>query len=337
MFKSVSSRLDVPAMEEGILNFWEREQIFKKTFEQRQGRPEYVFFEGPPTANGRPGTHHVLARAFKDMFPATRSCAASTSRGAAAGTRMVCRWRSRSRRSTASRQKTPDRGIRHRQVQRGMPPDPPSNTSATGATDRPHRLLGRPEDAYVTFTNEYIESVWWILKSFGKKTCCTRAIRSCPIAPAAARRFRTMKWLSATTKPRIPPVFVRFPLCDKKIFASRLDDNALDAAGQCRRGRSSRRGLRHRRARERWREGEVHPGQGLVEKVFKDEEVKVLDTFKGKKLKGQKYRPLFTFLPPDKPAYYRRHGRLRHHRRWHRSRPHGARLWRGRHADGGRA
>ena len=69
MFKPVSSKLDVPAMEEGILAFWQRERIFRKTVEQRKGRPEYVFYEGPPTANGQPGVHHVLARAFKDMFP----------------------------------------------------------------------------------------------------------------------------------------------------------------------------------------------------------------------------------------------------------------------------
>ena len=69
MFKPVSSKLDVPSMEEGVQNFWEREQIFKKTTEQRKDGPDYVFYEGPPTANGRPGVHHVLSRAFKDMFP----------------------------------------------------------------------------------------------------------------------------------------------------------------------------------------------------------------------------------------------------------------------------
>src|SRR4030043_526672 len=69
MFKSVPSKLDVPAMEDGILAFWQRQEIFRKTVEQRLGQPEYVFYEGPPTANGQPGVHHVLARAFKDMFP----------------------------------------------------------------------------------------------------------------------------------------------------------------------------------------------------------------------------------------------------------------------------
>jgi hypothetical protein len=69
MFKPVSSKLSVTSMEENVLKFWKQSEIFKKTVEQRQGAPEYVFYEGPPTANGKPGVHHVLARAFKDMFP----------------------------------------------------------------------------------------------------------------------------------------------------------------------------------------------------------------------------------------------------------------------------
>src|SRR5436190_14933058 len=68
-FKSVSSKLEAPAMEEAILKSWKKEKIFEKTLSSREGGPEYVFYEGPPTANGKPGVHHVLARAFKDMFP----------------------------------------------------------------------------------------------------------------------------------------------------------------------------------------------------------------------------------------------------------------------------
>ena len=68
-FKPVSSKLDVPAMEEAVLKSWKREKIFEKTLSTRADGPEYVFYEGPPTANGKPGVHHVLARAFKDMFP----------------------------------------------------------------------------------------------------------------------------------------------------------------------------------------------------------------------------------------------------------------------------
>ena len=69
MFNAVSSKLNVKVLEEGILRFWKTNEVFKKSSDERKDRPPYVLFEGPPTANGKPGVHHVLARAFKDMFP----------------------------------------------------------------------------------------------------------------------------------------------------------------------------------------------------------------------------------------------------------------------------
>jgi isoleucyl-tRNA synthetase len=69
MFKPVSPKLNVNQMEESVLRFWKRHDIFHQSLHLREGGPEYVFFEGPPTANGMPGVHHVLARAFKDIFP----------------------------------------------------------------------------------------------------------------------------------------------------------------------------------------------------------------------------------------------------------------------------
>ncbi len=69
MFKPVSPKFNVTQMEEAILRMWKHRHIFEKSEEQRRGSAEYVFYEGPPTANGKPGVHHVLARSFKDMFP----------------------------------------------------------------------------------------------------------------------------------------------------------------------------------------------------------------------------------------------------------------------------
>jgi isoleucyl-tRNA synthetase len=69
MFKPVSSKLEIKELEESVLQFWKREEIFKQTLKKTEGGPNYVFYEGPPTANGIPGVHHVLARAFKDIFP----------------------------------------------------------------------------------------------------------------------------------------------------------------------------------------------------------------------------------------------------------------------------
>src|SRR5574341_2330949 len=69
MFKAVSPKVSVTEIEQAQLAFWKENDIFHQTMRQHEAGPRYVFYEGPPTANGRPGTHHILARAFKDMFP----------------------------------------------------------------------------------------------------------------------------------------------------------------------------------------------------------------------------------------------------------------------------
>ena len=60
--------LDLSATADEILNFWKQEDIFKQSVESREGKEPFVFFEGPPSANGLPGIHHVMARAIKDIF-----------------------------------------------------------------------------------------------------------------------------------------------------------------------------------------------------------------------------------------------------------------------------
>ncbi|RBY85803.1 isoleucine--tRNA ligase [Blastococcus sp. TF02A-30] len=62
-------QVDLPAMEQAILQRWEKDEVFARSVEASAGRPQWNVYEGPPTANGRPGTHHIEARAFKDVFP----------------------------------------------------------------------------------------------------------------------------------------------------------------------------------------------------------------------------------------------------------------------------
>jgi len=69
MFKPVDTKQSFPKLEEDVLRFWKENDIFRKSVEQRPEERTYVFYEGPPTANAAPGIHHVLARAFKDLFP----------------------------------------------------------------------------------------------------------------------------------------------------------------------------------------------------------------------------------------------------------------------------
>ena len=68
MFKPVSSRVSLPEMDAAILDFWKAEDVFHRTESERADGPRFMLFEGPPTANGSPGIHHVLARVFKDVI-----------------------------------------------------------------------------------------------------------------------------------------------------------------------------------------------------------------------------------------------------------------------------
>src|SRR5213083_557366 len=60
-------------LEQELLERWRRERLFQKTLSEREGAPSFVFFEGPPTANGRPGIHHVFSRTLKDLFSRHRA------------------------------------------------------------------------------------------------------------------------------------------------------------------------------------------------------------------------------------------------------------------------
>ncbi len=64
-FKRFETNVDIPKKEEEILDFWKENNIFEKSIDIRKDREKFIFYEGPPTANGKPGVHHVLARIFK--------------------------------------------------------------------------------------------------------------------------------------------------------------------------------------------------------------------------------------------------------------------------------
>src|SRR6202795_1126721 len=69
MFEKVDQKVSFPELEKQLMARWKEEGTFQKSLDLRAGKPRFVFYEGPPTANGKPATHHILARAFKDLFP----------------------------------------------------------------------------------------------------------------------------------------------------------------------------------------------------------------------------------------------------------------------------
>jgi isoleucyl-tRNA synthetase len=297
MFKPVSPKLNVNQMEEAVLRKWKIHHIFKKSEEQRRGNSEYVFYEGPPTANGLPGVHHVLARAFKDIFPRYQTMRGKhvIRRGGWDTHGLPVEIEVEKRLGFNSKSQIEEYGI--------GPFNDLCRQSAFDYIQEWERLTDRIafwvdlDEAYVTYTNDYIESVWWILKSFWDKDLlyqgCGTPLSDHEVAQGYSEAVD-------------PSVFVRMPLIDDPgtsllVWTTTpwtLPGNVAVAA--------------HPDVDYVIVEHELPDGQkeklilakDLVEKVFRDEKVEIFETFKGKKLKDLKYQPLFTFLALDKPAHY---------------------------------
>jgi isoleucyl-tRNA synthetase len=305
MFKPVNSKLDVTSMEEGVLKFWKKAGIFKKTVEQRQGGPEYVFYEGPPTANGKPGVHHVLARAFKDMFPRYKTMRGYhvSRRGGWDTHGLPVEIEVEKQLGFNNKQDIEEYGIdKFNELCR--------KSVFTYIQDW-ERLTDRIafwvdlEDAYVTYTNDYIESVWWILKNFWDKDLLFKGHKVVPYCPRCGTPLSDHEVALGYEEATDPSIFVRMPLADKEntsllVWTTTpwtLPGNVAVVA------HPDVDYVTVERDNDGTKENLIL-AKALLQKVFGEEEVKVVDTFKGKKLNGLKYHPLYTFMPTDKPAYY---------------------------------
>ncbi|MBT3338851.1 MAG: isoleucine--tRNA ligase [Anaerolineae bacterium] len=309
MFKPVSPKLDVAAMEADVLKFWKKQEIFKKTTAANEGGEEYVFYEGPPTANGKPGVHHVLARAFKDMFPRYKIMRGYhvSRRGGWDTHGLPVEVEVEKKLGFTNKQQIEDYGIdKFNELCR--------NSVFTYIQDW-ERLTDRIafwvdlKTAYVTFTDDYIESVWWILKNFWEKDLLYQGYKVVPYCPRCGTPLSDHEVNQGYKDICEESVFVRMPLADEEgtsllVWTTTpwtLPGNvAVAAAPDVEYVKVEREiGLNGSKTKER-----LILARALMEKVFGEEEVKVIDSFKGKKLQGVKYNPLFTFMPPDKPAHY---------------------------------
>ncbi|MBT6813779.1 MAG: isoleucine--tRNA ligase, partial [Anaerolineae bacterium] len=309
MFKPVSPKLDVASMEENVLKLWKKEDIFKKTTEANEGAEVYVFYEGPPTANGKPGVHHVLARAFKDMFPRYKIMQGYhvSRRGGWDTHGLPVEVEVEKKLGFTNKQQIEDYGVdKFNELCR--------NSVFTYIQDW-ERLTDRIafwvdlKTAYVTFTDDYIESVWWILKTFWEKDLLYQGYKVVPYCPRCGTPLSDHEVNQGYQDVEEESVFVRLPLVDEEgtsllVWTTTpwtLPGNVAVAAGGDVDYVKVERDVQLNGSKTKER---LILARDLVEKVFGEEEVKVVDTFKGKKLQGVKYNPLFTFMPPDKPAHY---------------------------------
>lgn len=305
MFKAVSSRLNVNQMELAVLKFWQEREVFKRVTEMREGGPEYVFYEGPPTANGLPGVHHGLARAFKDLFPRYKVMKGYhiSRRGGWDTHGLPVEIEVEKKLGFKNKQDIEDYGIdKFNDLCR---------QSAFEYIQEWERFTDRLgfwvdfESAYVTYKNDYIESVWNILKTFWDRDLLYQGFKVVPYCPRCGTPLSDHEVSLGYRDVEDPSIFVRFPLVEEEgtsllVWTTTpwtLPGNVAVAAHA---------DEEYVKIERKYNGGteKLILGKALLEKVFGDEEITVLDTFKGKKLSGKRYKPLFTFLPIEKDAHY---------------------------------
>ncbi len=164
MFKGVPATVDFPNLEQRIITFWQERSIFRKSLEKDSPNGHYIFYEGPPTANGKPGVHHVISRAFKDLFPRYKTMQGfRVSRKGGWDTHgLPVEIAIEKQLGFTSKAQVEAFGIEkfNRLCRKSV-------FEYIQDWNRMTERIGfwlDLEDAYITYDNRYIESCWWVLK-----------------------------------------------------------------------------------------------------------------------------------------------------------------------------
>ncbi len=308
MFKAVNAKVDIQKLERDQQTFWRERNVFQRTMKEREGGQEYVFYEGPPTANGKPGSHHVLARAFKDMFPRYK-----VMRG------YHCLryggWDTHGLPVEIEVQKELGIKFKHEVEEYGVAEfNKKCRDSVLRYLTDWEKLTDRIgfwvdlDNAYVTFSNDYIQSVWWILKQFWEKSLLYQGYKVVPYCPECGTPLSSHEVAQGYEMVEDPSVFVRFPLKDKPgvyflVWTTTpwtLPANVALAVGE---------NIDYVQVEGPAQDGDGKENlilaAGLVEKVLRNpEQYKIVKRYKGKDLLNLHYNPLYTFLPVEQDYAY---------------------------------
>ncbi|MFV8441482.1 isoleucine--tRNA ligase [Flavobacterium sp. LB2P44] len=177
--------LDLPTVASEVLDFWKKENIFEKSVTTREGNTPFVFFEGPPSANGLPGIHHVMARAIKDIF-----CRYKTQKGFQV--KRKAGWDTHGLPVELGTEK--ELGITKEDIGKTISIEEYNEAckkTVMRYTDVWNDLTEKMgywvdmEDPYVTYKSKYMETVWWILKQIYNKDLMYKGYTIQPYSPKA--------------------------------------------------------------------------------------------------------------------------------------------------------
>jgi isoleucyl-tRNA synthetase len=213
-FKRVDPKVDFPAMEREILEFWRSAEIFEKSLRLRDGAPQWVFYEGPPTANGRPGIHHAESRTFKDIYPRYRTMTGHHVFRKAGWDCHGLPVELEVEKEIGTKTKRDIEAFGIAEFNRRC------RESVTRYVEDWERMTERLgfwidlSQAYWTMEPEYIESVWWSLKELHGRGLLYEAHRSVAYCPRCGTALSDHEVAMGYSTVKDPSVFVELPITD---------------------------------------------------------------------------------------------------------------------------
>jgi isoleucyl-tRNA synthetase len=301
--RPVDANQSFPALEEQVLERWRARDVFAESLRRREGAEPWVFWEGPPTANGRPGVHHVLARAFKDIYPRFK-----TMRG-----HLVRRkggWDCHGLPVEINVEQQLGLHNKHDIEAYGIAEfNAKCRASVFEFVEDWNRLTERIgfwvdlENAYRTLDTEYIESVWWALRQIYDKDLLYEGHKVVPYCPRCGTALSSHELALGYQDVVDPSVYVRFPVAEDGGVVQAGDEllvwtttpwtlvsNAAVAVDP---------ELTYVRAKTGALEAPVILAEALVERVLQPDPaqpVQILSRFPGAALDGVRYDPPFHYI-----------------------------------------
>ncbi|WP_287416949.1 class I tRNA ligase family protein, partial [Oceanithermus sp.] len=211
MFQPVED-VHFPKLEEAVLEFWRTHRIVEKSFAANEGAEQYTFYEGPPTANGRPGVHHAQARSYKDLFPRFKLMQGyHVPRKAGWDTHGL----------PVELEVEKKLGLGHKREIEAYGIDRFNEACRASVFEYEGEWRKFTEriafwvdldDAYRTLDPSYIESVWWSLGELWKKDLLYRDYKVVPYCPRCGTPLSSHEVAQGYAEITDPSVYVRFPL-----------------------------------------------------------------------------------------------------------------------------
>jgi isoleucyl-tRNA synthetase len=212
MFKEYSEKVSISRTEEQILDFWHQNKIFEKSLKIRENAPTFIFNEGPPTANGRPGIHHVLSRTIKDIVNRYKSMKGYLVPRKAGWDTHGLPVEIAVEKKLGLTQKNEIEKYGIEKFNRACRELVDEHINMPGGwrklTDRMGYWLDL-DNAYITYKNEYIESVWWAIKTFFEKGLIYKSFKIVPQSPTIETPLSSHELSQAYKEVRDPNCYIK--------------------------------------------------------------------------------------------------------------------------------